>query len=356
MYHPSYDGSGGMHQYPWGMVPTVDDKPNNPYHESEYRVGYHENAGNGRPLSSASTAYTYGASLSRPVSGMGLGMSRPVSRSTAGLNRSRAGTAPRSRSVSAVRSNRQLSASQSAHGARSARPFSAQTATSSGTTVRARPLSGVPRSSDRWQGLGHQPDQSGERQAAVRPTTAGAFGRSESSLYARAHETIPPRMSRTHSAPHIRGPPPPPRSAFSNVEVYRTPTYEVDVSSNAPVPRLLPLKNAPASLSGMKREMATLKGNINEIQDRQDSARGLIEEFRTQHDFPTMCEELKAQLWPEIIAARAEITDMFEEMRMETYELQQQVDLLKHEKNSIAYVLFRMDQKVKQITEIIGHR
>lgn len=41
---------------------------------------------------------------------------------------------------------------------------------------------------------------------------------------------------------------------------------------------------------------------------------------------------------------------------MSTYELQQQVDLLKHEKNSIAYVLYRMDQKMTEIEATIGHR
>ena len=37
------------------------------------------------------------------------------------------------------------------------------------------------------------------------------------------------------------------------------------------------------------------------------------------------CEDLKAVLWPEIKAAHEEITNMFEEERMETYELSQQV-------------------------------
>ena len=37
------------------------------------------------------------------------------------------------------------------------------------------------------------------------------------------------------------------------------------------------------------------------------------------------CEDLKLTLWPEIKAAHEEITNMFEEERMETYELSQQV-------------------------------
>lgn len=120
---------------------------------------------------------------------------------------------------------------------------------------------------------------------------------------------------------------------------------------------LLPLPlPTDASISGMKKEIATLKFNLDHIQDRQDSARGHMDDFRTDHIFPQQCEEFKALLWPEVRAARAEITDVFEELRMETFDLQQQVDQLKSDKNNIAYVLFRMTQKVREIEEIIGHR
>ena len=39
------------------------------------------------------------------------------------------------------------------------------------------------------------------------------------------------------------------------------------------------------------------------------------------------CEDLKLTLWPEIKAAHEEITNMFEEERMETYELSQQAQM-----------------------------
>ena len=45
---------------------------------------------------------------------------------------------------------------------------------------------------------------------------------------------------------------------------------------------------------------------------------------RRPHVQPRRCEDLKATLWPEIKAAHEEITNMFEEERMETYELSQQ--------------------------------
>ena len=47
--------------------------------------------------------------------------------------------------------------------------------------------------------------------------------------------------------------------------------------------------------------------------------------MRRPHVQPRRCEDLKATLWPEIKAAHEEITNMFEEERMETYELSQQV-------------------------------
>ena len=173
-------------------------------------------------------------------------------------------------------------------------------------------------------------------------------------------------LSRARSAPGFRAPPPPPRSAVSSgwgqgtrgMVEERSPEVHMDVQPREPpvVPRLMPLRSSSASLSGMKREIATLKANADELVDRSDSARGHMEDFRCKHEFPAMCEDLKANLWPEIIAARAEITDIFEEIRMNTYELQQQVDLLKHEKNSIAYVLYRMDQQMSNIEATIGHR
>jgi hypothetical protein len=106
----------------------------------------------------------------------------------------------------------------------------------------------------------------------------------------------------------------------------------------------------------MKKELAQLKANSDELQNGCDQAQQFIDDFRHKHNFPQMCEDLKLTLWPEIKAAHEEITNMFEEERMETYELSQQVELLTHEKNSIAYVLYRMDQQVGEIERTIGHR
>lgn len=322
------DGSRDM-RYPWGTVPTHDDKPRNPYAEAEFAFG-HMYGRDERPMSSASTAPTYGPSLSRPASSAGLGQSRPVSRS------------------------RVRSALPRSHSA--VRAADAPSYMTSGNTVRARPQSGVPRT-ERWQGLGNERHDMSEG-ARSRPATASSRSRPRPQsgyTHRGMQESMPPRIERVRSAPNIRAP----RSAFSCVEVMKSPHVQAEAYLDQPViPRLLPLKNTAGtmSLSGMKRELETLKANCTEIQDRQDSARGHMEVFRGDHLFVRQCEELKETLWPEIQAARAEITGMFEEMRLETYELQQQVDLLKHEKNSVAYILFRMDQKVKEIEEIIGHR
>jgi len=134
--------------------------------------------------------------------------------------------------------------------------------------------------------------------------------------------------------------------------------FEMFAEARPIAPRLMPLRpdTTSATLSGMKKEIAQLKANSDELQDGCDQAQQCIDDFRHQHTFPQMCEDLKATLWPEIKAAHEEITNMFEEERMETYELSQQVELLTHEKNSIAYVLYRMDQQVSEIERTIGHR
>jgi len=119
---------------------------------------------------------------------------------------------------------------------------------------------------------------------------------------------------------------------------------------------LLPIPHPPPSLSGMKKEIKTIKFNIGHINDRQDSARELITDFRENQEFPQMCEDVKRDLWPVITQARQDITVLFDELKRETKDLQDQVDYLKNGKNSIAFVLFRMTQKVKDIEEIIGHR
>jgi hypothetical protein len=165
-----------------------------------------------------------------------------------------------------------------------------------------------------------------------------------------------PQLERAQSAPGFRGLRP------VSAQVVRTNDPEEQFEQFAqprPVaPRLMPMRPEETSmtLSGMKKEIAQLKSNANDNEDRCDSARKKMDDFRNKHTFPQMCEDLKETLWPEILEAKKQITDIFEEERMETYELSQQVELLTHEKNSIAYVLYRMDQQVSEIVRIIGHR
>ena len=45
----------------------------------------------------------------------------------------------------------------------------------------------------------------------------------------------------------------------------------------------------------MKKEIATLKFNLDHIQDRQDSARDHMDRFRSKHPFVQECEEFKAR-------------------------------------------------------------
>lgn len=340
--------AGGAHQYPWGTVPQVDDKPRNPYVGNEYGIGYLDG---GRPLSGVSTGATsYGISLSRPESGNTFAYSsRPQSRSSAaGLGQSRrARSASRSRPLSGYGSigrpgtavsrerpstatfapvppgrsvpERPATATAASRGAYVARPHDRE-------VHRPRPLTHVPRT-DRWHGL-------------------GAVG-SE------------PRIERAQSAPGLR-----PRSAkvVQSARVARPQNldaeFEMFAEARPIAPRLMPLRpdTTSATLSGMKKEIAQLKANSDELQDGCDAAQQFIDDFRHKHTFPQMCEDLKATLWPEIKAAHEEITNMFEEERRETYELSQQVELLTHEKNSIAYVLYRMDQQVSEIERTIGHR
>jgi hypothetical protein len=152
-----------------------------------------------------------------------------------------------------------------------------------------------------------------------------------------------PRIERAQSAPGLR-----PRSAKV---MSARPAQDIDAqfemfAEARPIaPRLMPLRpdTTSTTLSGMKKEITQLKANFDELQNGCADAQQFIDDFRHQHTFPQMCEDLKITLWPEIKAAHEEITNMFEEERMETYELSQQVELLTHEKNSIAYVLYRMD-------------
>ena len=54
--------------------------------------------------------------------------------------------------------------------------------------------------------------------------------------------------------------------------------------------------------------------------------------------------------------AKADIKGLIAELDRETKDLNEQVEYLKKGKDTIAFVVFRMRQKVKNLEEIIGHR
>merc|ERR1719238_1094998 len=151
-----------------------------------------------------------------------------------------------------------------------------------------------------------------------------------------------PRVEPAQSAPGLR-----PRSAKGQSARPQDidAQFEMFAEARPVAPRLMPLRpdTTSATLSGMKKEIAQLKANSDELQDGCDAAQQFIDDFRHKHTFPQMCEELKLTLWPEIKAAHEEITNMFEEERMETYELSQQVELLTHEEITNMFEEERME-------------
>ena len=60
----------------------------------------------------------------------------------------------------------------------------------------------------------------------------------------------------------------------------------------------IPASQHSETLSGMKKEIKTIEFNLDHIQDRQDSAREYITDFRDRHDFAEQCNELCRELWP----------------------------------------------------------
>ena len=75
----------------------------------------------------------------------------------------------------------------------------------------------------------------------------------------------------------------------------------------------------------MKKEIKTIEFNLDHIQDRQDSAREYITDFRDRHDFTEQCNELRRELWPVIHQAKADINELIAELDRETKDLNEQV-------------------------------
>jgi hypothetical protein len=293
-----------------------------------------------RPLSTASTSAT------------GLGPSRPGS----SLPWSRPHTAVASRPSTGAKMGRPRSLSAARSRKRSARPLTAQSA---GTIVSApyrKPL---------WQERPGRPADD-DVEAKPRPRTAASTRQEHSTSGFTKHGAatqLPPRL-RAKSAPGLRPavvPPPPPEVAEhsrAHFEPHPQPTFAGDLHDPTNTKMLLPIPAGQHSetLSGMKKEIKTIEFNLDHIQDRQDSARGHITDFRDVHPFPEQCEELRRDLWPVIQQAKMDIKELFAELDRETKDLQEQVDYLKKGKDTIAFVVFRMRQKVKNLEEIIGHR
>lgn len=232
----------------------------------------------------------------------------------------------------------------------SARPLTAQSA---GTVV------SVPYRKPLWQ---ERPDRlvDEDTEAKPRPRTAASQRpeRPASGFTKQAAASqVPPRL-RAKSAPGLRSAvvPPAPAEVVERSHTHYVPPGDIHDPTNTKMLLPIPASQHSETLSGMKKEIKTIEFNLDHIQDRQDSAREYITDFRDRHDFTEQCNELRRELWPVIHQAKADIKGLIAELDRETKDLNEQVEYLKKGKDTIAFVVFRMRQKVKNLEEIIGHR